>query len=230
MNIYADSFRDNWDLPALTDYTSGTTMTYCDLARTIARTHLFYELSGIKPGDKVALMGKNSIEWVMIYMSTISYGAVIVPVLQEFSAPDAQHIINHSDAKMLFVDEAIWRHSMELEKMPNVAVAISLSLPHRILAESPTNKGLVRKVTEVLPKKFERRYPEGYTARDVRYRDCPKDAVAEINYTSGTTGFSKGVMLTFNNLCGNVVFGIRSKLLTHGQRCLSFLPLAHAYG
>lgn len=227
LQIYAASFRDNWDLPALTDYTSGTTMTYGDLSRRIANTHIFFELAGIKRGDKVALMGKNSIEWVVLYMATLTYGAVIVPVLQDFSAPDAQHIINHSDAKLLFIDESIWQHSMEIETMPAVKAVIAIAGPLKVIAEQGIK---VDKLLAATLKTFQKRYPEGFGRENVVYPVCPPDALAEINYTSGTTGFSKGVMLTLNNLCGNVVFGIDSRLHRRGTRALSFLPLAHAYG
>lgn len=227
INIYATSFRKNWDLSALTDYATSSTLTYGDVARRIARTHLFYELMGIKPGDKVALMGKNSINWVIGYMATLTYGAVVVPVLQDFTAGDAQHIINHSESKILMVNDAIWEH-LDFEQMPEVKLVISLD-NQDILAEHSTS-GKIKKLYAALNLAFGKRYPKGYGPENVKYRVFPANHLAEINYTSGTTGFSKGVMLTLNNLCGNVVFGIRSKLHYPGSRCLSFLPLAHAYG
>ena len=227
LNIFADNFRQSWDTPALTDYTSGETLTYGELARRIARTHLFYELSGVKPGEKIALIGKNTISWVVTYMATITYGATIVPILHDFNPQDAQHIINHSDSVMLYVSDNIWEH-LDFERMP--AIKMALSLDNQELLGHHTSGNKAEKVLSVLGQAFNKRYPYGYGRNNCKYRYADPSSVAEINYTSGTTGFSKGVMLTYNNLCGNVVYGIRSCLHYRGSRCLSFLPLAHAYG
>lgn len=228
LQIYADSFRINWDLPALSQYGEGTTLTYGDLARRIARTHLFFKECGIKPGQKVALLGKNTVRWIVTYMATLTYGAVVVPILSDFNPIDAQHIINHSDSVILFVSDQIWEN-LDFEKMPGVKFAISIDTSE-VLAEMPAVAGKAKKAMGSLSKKFSKLYPLGYTATDVHYNFFQADSLAEINYTSGTTGFSKGVMLTLNNLCGNVVFGVRSQLHVRGSRALSFLPLAHAYG
>ena len=228
LQIYADSFRINWDLPALSQYGEGTTLTYGDLARRIARTHLFFKECGIKPGQKVALLGKNTVRWIVTYMATLTYGAVVVPILSDFNPIDAQHIINHSDSVILFVSDQIWEN-LDFEKMPGVKFAISIDTSE-VLAEMPAVAGKAKKAMGSLSKKFSKLYPLGYTAIDVHYNFFQADSLAEINYTSGTTGFSKGVMLTLNNLCGNVVFGVRSQLHFRGSRALSFLPLAHAYG
>lgn len=228
LQIYADSFRINWDLPALSQYGEGTTLTYGDLARRIARTHLFFKECGIKPGQKVALLGKNTVRWIVTYMATLTYGAVMVPILSDFNPIDAQHIINHSDSVILFVSDQIWEN-LDFEKMPGVKFAISIDTSE-VLAEMPAVAGKAKKAMGSLSKKFSKLYPLGYTATDVHYNFFQADSLAEINYTSGTTGFSKGVMLTLNNLCGNVVFGVRSQLHFRGSRALSFLPLAHAYG
>lgn len=228
LQIYADSFRINWELPALSQYGDGTTLTYGDLARRIARTHLFFKECGIKPGQKVALLGKNSVRWIVTYMATLTYGAVVVPILQDFNPIDAQHIINHSDSVILFVSDSIWE-DLDFDKMPGVRFAISIDTSE-VLAEMPSVAGKAKKAMGTLSKKFSKLYPSGYTPTDVQYKFFSADSLAEINYTSGTTGFSKGVMLTLNNLCGNVVFGIRSQLHFRGSRALSFLPLAHAYG
>ncbi len=228
LQIYADSFRINWDLPAMSQYGEGTTLTYGDLARRIARTHLFFKECGIKPGQKVALLGKNTVRWIVTYMATLTYGAVVVPILSDFNPIDAQHIINHSDSVILFVSDQIWEN-LDFEKMPGVKFAISIDTSE-VLAEMPAVAGKAKKAMGSLSKKFSKLYPLGYTAIDVHYNFFQADSLAEINYTSGTTGFSKGVMLTLNNLCGNVVFGVRSQLHFRGSRALSFLPLAHAYG
>lgn len=228
LNIYANSFHDNWSLPALTDYTTGETITYGEFSQRIARLHLLFKQAGVNRGDKVALMGKNTSTWVTVFMATVTYGAVIVPVLQDFNPQDAQHIINHSDAVMLFVSNSLWE-TFEIEKMPKLKAIISLD-NNGILAENPANQGQITTIMKNLSRKFRTVYKNGFTRKDIHYPSLPPQSLAVINYTSGTTGFSKGVMLSLNNLCGNVVYGIQSKLHYPGSRCLSFLPLAHAYG
>lgn len=227
--IYADSFKENWSLPALTDYgDSSSTITYGDMARRIARLHVFFESQGIKKGDKIALCGRNTTTWVTVFMATITYGAVIVPVLQDFNAQDTQHIINHSEAVILFASNAVFEN-ISFEALPDLRCILSLDT-RRVLAERGENANLPSKVLKNLTRKFKSRYRNGFDREDVKYTVRDKDEMAVLNYTSGTTGFSKGVMLTFDNLAGNVVFGINSRLHYQGSRCLSFLPLAHAYG
>lgn len=226
VEIYEKSFRDNWELPALTDYTEGKTTTYGQFARDIAQIHLFFKLAGVKKGDKIALIGRNTPYWVTVFIGTITYGAVIVPILQDFNPRDAQHIINHSDSVLLFAANRIWEQ-MDLENMPSVRAAISCD-NRALLAQQ--EQETIAALLEQLPAEFEKEYPNGFTAEDIKYERPDNTSLAVINYTSGTTGFSKGVMLTYNNLTGNTVFGMRSKLHFPGSRCLSFLPLAHAYG
>lgn len=235
LQIYQHSFVDNFPLPALTDYVSGKTISYGDLARRIARQHLFFELSGIKPGDKIALLGGNTPNWVIAFMATITYGAVIVPVLNDFNPADAQHIVEHSDAVMLFVADNIFSH-LDFDAMPQVRVAISLDTRTVIAERKPLHTGSGRQpsshksIVTSLTRHFRKRYPNGFSPEDIKYSHFDGESLAVLNYTSGTTGYSKGVMLSLNNLRGNVVFGIRSKLHYPNSRCLSFLPLAHAYG
>ena len=226
VEIYEKSFRDNWELPALTDYTEGKTTTYGQFARDIAQIHLFFKLAGVKKGDKIALIGRNTPYWVTVFIGSITYGAVIVPILQDFNPRDAQHIINHSDSVLLFAANRIWEQ-MDLENMPSVRAAISCD-NRALLAQQ--EQETIAALLEQLPAEFEKEYPNGFTAEDIKYERPDNTSLAVINYTSGTTGFSKGVMLTYNNLTGNTVFGMRSKLHFPGSRCLSFLPLAHAYG
>lgn len=226
IKIYEKSFIENWDLPALTDYPTKKTMTYGDLATTIAMTHLFYESIGLKKGAKVAICGKDSCEWVFIYMATITYGAVIVPILSEFNPLDITHIVNHSEAEMLFISEQVWEH-IEPEKLLKVKGV--LSLEGWALKYERQGEELSRNL-RLLRRRFRRHYPGGYRSHDVRYADRDNSEVAEINYTSGTTGFSKGVMLTGENLAGNVCFGMDTVLHFRSSRALAFLPLAHAYG
>ena len=228
LRIYASSFRKNWELPALTEFGSGQTMTYADMARRIAALHLLFKECGVKRGDKIAVMGKNSFSWVVVYMATLTYGAVVVPVLHDFNVQDAQHILNHSDSVMLFINESIF-DNMEFEKIPQVKAVLSLDR-RAVLAEHPVTNRAAEKFLARLPEKMRKKYPHGFTTADIDYPDIDESELAEINYTSGTTGFSKGVMLTLGNLGGNVRFGVRSRLHFRGSRALSFLPLAHAYG
>lgn len=228
LDIYAQSFKDNWDMPALTDYTTGETITYGEFARRIARLHVLFANAGIKRGDKIALIGRNTSTWVTVFFGTLTYGAVIVPVLQDFNHQDAQHIINHSDAVLLFVSNSIWE-TLEYDKMPRLKGVLSLD-NRQVLAEHDSPDGKISKLLRNLSRKFRSVYKSGFGKEQIVYPSLPKDSLAVINYTSGTTGFSKGVMLTLNNLCGNVMFGIHSRLHYQGSRGLSFLPLAHAYG
>lgn len=229
LKIYRNSFRNNWDLPALTDYGSQEVMTYADLARRIARLHLFYRQMGLKPGDHVALLGKNSTSWVVMFIGTITYGATIVPILADFNPHDAQHIVNHSDARVLFVNSSIWE-PLEFEEMPELKAAVSLEM-RQILAERETEgHQMPSRIIRNLTRKFKATYPKGFRREDVVYPEIDAENTAVLNYTSGTTGFSKGVMLTYDNIAGNVNYGIASRLHYEGSRALSFLPLAHAYG
>lgn len=226
IKIFEESFRNNWELPALSDYNTKQTLTYGDLAKHIARLHIIYRESGIKPGDRVAVIGKNTPSWVIVFMGTITYGAVIVPILQEFNPKDAQHIINHSEAEMLFASNSIWE-SFDFDNMRHVRAAISLD-NDKLLAQKEGET--VDAVVENIDTLMQQTYPNGFTAASINYIERGNEELMEINYTSGTTGFSKGVMLTGNNLAGNIVYGINSQLHSRGTRCVSFLPLAHAYG
>lgn len=228
LRIYQDSFRDNYSLPALTDYTNNDTLTYGDFARKIARIHILFRLSGVKQGDKVALLGRNTPEWVSIFIATLTYGAVVVPILNDFNPRDAQHIVNHSEAILLFVNDSIFEH-MDFEGMPKLKAAISLDRS-AALEERGSRRLSFDASLKAVPRAFDAAYPDGFSAAQIAYPDMKGSELAILNYTSGTTGFSKGVMLTHDNILGNVVFGINSKLHYRGSRALSFLPLAHAYG
>ncbi len=226
IKIYEKSFIENWDLPALTDYPTGKTRNYSDLACEIARAHLFFESIGLKPGSKIALCGKDSSDWIVIYMATVTYGAVIVPILAEFNPIDITHIVNHSEAELLFISDHIWEH-MEPDSLLKVKGVFSIE-SNKLLHENGGAEFL--RDLRLVKRRFNRRYPDGYTSNDVKYIDRDNSELVEINYTSGTTGFSKGVMLTGENLSGNVSFGIHSELHFRSSHALAFLPLAHAYG
>ena len=225
IQLYERSFTQNWDLPALSDY-NGATYTYGDVARQVARLHLVYEAAGIKKGDKVALFGKNSANWCVSFMSVITYGAVAVPILSDFRPGDAQTILNHSDSVMLLVDKPIMDTLSEKE-LKGIRAILSLE-SYEILSSKPAVKfaGAVEKLDEL----FEKKYPDGFSAEHVQYAKIDNSEIVEINYTSGTTGFSKGVILSANSLAGNIDFATRSIELNAGERMLAILPLAHCYG
>lgn len=226
IGIYSRSFFENWDLPALTDYVTGRTLTYGDLATSVAKLHVFFDSVGLRPGDKVALCGRDSINWVLVYMATVTYGAVIVPVLAEFNPVDISHIVNHSEARLLFVGASIFEN-IDPDSLLNVRGVLCLD-DMQALHEAP-GSDLMRH-RRLLNRRFRRLFPRGVTAGDIRYAERDNSEVVEINYTSGTTGFSKGVMLTGGNLAGNVCFGMETMLHFRSSRALAFLPLAHAYG
>ena len=225
IKLYETSFRENWDLPSVSDYGTDQVFFFCDVAEEVARLHIVLEQCGVKKGDKVALVGKDCARWCIAYMATITYGAVIVPILQDFNPNDIHHIINHSEAVVLFVSDRIW-DMLEEEKIPNVQVAFSLTDFHCILRREGMSSRLRHEDVDVL---MAQKYPGGFTKEDIRYPEVGNEQPIEINYTSGTTGFSKGVVLTGNNLAGNVTYAQTLDLMFRGDDELCFLPLAHAY-
>ena len=226
IKLYEHSFRDNWDLPCYTDYGQNTSFTYGEVAKEIAKLHLLFEHCKLRRGDKIALIGKNNSKWCIAYMASITYGAIIVPILQDFNPNDVHHIVNHSESIFLFTSDTIW-DTLEEEKLPNIRGVFSLT-DFRCLHQRDGET--VQKFMKYINQEMKTAYPHGFSPDDIVYTDLSNDKVMLLNYTSGTTGFSKGVMLTGNNLAGNVTFGIRTELLKKGDNVLSFLPLAHAYG
>ena len=225
IKIYEESFKENWALPALTDYGKSKTFTFGDVATEIARIHLLLHECQVRRGDKIALIGKDSSRWCIAYMAVVTYGAIIVPILQDFNPNDVHHIINHSESVFLFVSDRIW-DSLEEDKIEEVRGVFSLS-DYRCLHQRDGEN--IQKLMKSLDEKMTEKYPDGFTQEDIKYAELDNDKVVEINYTSGTTGFSKGVMLTGNNLAGNVTYARTLDLLFRGERELCFLPLAHAY-
>ncbi|MDR1881212.1 MAG: AMP-binding protein [Prevotella sp.] len=228
IELYSNSFKNNWDLKGLSDYSAQKTLYYKDLAREIARVHIILEEARIEKGDKVALIGKNNIPWCVTYLAVITYGGVIVPILQDFHADSVQHIINHSESTLLFTSNQIW-DSLDEDHLPGVRAAFSVNdNEYKCLYERKGEK--LSSVADNLDDKMKRKYPNGYTKDDINYAKIDNSELVLINYTSGTTGFSKGVMLSANNLAGNITHARYLKLLFRGQNIVSFLPLAHAYG
>ena len=226
IKIYENSFRKNWDLEAVTDYGTSVTLTYGQMAERIAYLHLLFERVGIQEGDRIAVMGKNNSNWVTTYLAAVTYGAVIVPILQDFKANDAIHIINHSESKLLFITDQIWEN-IDVDQVPDLQAVISLNTMDLIVAGLPKTQAVDKMTIEEM---FAEKYPNGFTKDDVQYIERSNAELASINYTSGTTGFSKGVMTPMNALAGNIVFGLTTKLVYPGCRHVAFLPLAHAYG
>ena len=233
IKLYEQSFRDNREMSALTDYFKGESFSYYEIAKEIAKLHLMFKEAGIEKGDKIALIGRNNTRWCISYIATITYGAVIVPILQDFNPNDVINIINHSESKLLFMGDNFW-DDIEGDQIPAIKAVFSLTDYHTIY-EKEGDK-LTNYMKEML-KHYREAYPLGFSIDDIKYPEIPNDAVCLLNYTSGTTGSSKGVMLTVNNLTGNVIFAKNmlnpntgNHYFRKGARTLSFLPLAHAYG
>lgn len=226
IKLYENSFKENWDLPCYTDYEEEVTYTYGQVAEEIAKLHLLFHHCSLRRGDKIALIGKNTARWCIAYMASITYGAIIVPILQDFNPNDVHHIVTHSESIFLFASDTIW-DDLEEEKLSGLRAAFSLTDFRCIFQrDGETIQKFIRNLDAIMYKT----YPEGFSKKDIEYTTLPNNKVILLNYTSGTTGFSKGVMLTGNNLAGNVTFGIRTQLLKKGEKILSFLSLAHAYG
>jgi len=225
IKYFEDSIKKNWDYPALSDY-QGKIYSYGEVARKIVRIHIMFEECNVKKGDKIALIGKNSANWAMTYLAIITYGAVVVPILPDFLPNDVHHIINHSDSIVLFTGDPIWEN-LDENSMPNLRAIFSLT-DFRMLVEGENEK-----VTEKLQKidqLYEEFYPGGITAPKLAFDEISNEEVGVLNYTSGTTGFSKGVVLPLNSLAANVRFAHKNMPLDPGDHIVSFLPLAHTYG
>ena len=225
IKIYEKSFQENWDLPALTDYVEQKTLTFADVAKEIARFHILFRECQIRRGDKIALIGRDCANWCVVYMAAVTYGAIIVPILPDFNPNDVHHIINHSESVFLFVSDRIW-DTLEEEKISEIRGVFSLT-DFRCLHQRDGEN--IQKLLKELDSRFTEEYPNGFTRENIQYADLDNDKVVLLNYTSGTTGFSKGVMLTGNNLAGNVTYARTLDVLFRGERELCFLPLAHAY-
>lgn len=222
IKLYEESFKKNWELPALTDYKEASSYTYGELAKEIAKLHLLFAELEIEKGDKISLVGKNHSSWSILFMATITYGAVIVPILQEFSPDSIEHIILHSDSKLVFINSSLW------QKVPGKQINVPVfDMPAFSLLKGDE---AVEASLKSLDDTFSRNYPGGFGKENINYADVPNDDVICLNYTSGTTGFSKGVMITANNFAGNVTYAERLRLLFTGERILAFLPMAHVYG
>lgn len=217
------SISKNWDIEALSNYKE-TGYSYKEIASRIIWIHMFFKDAGIREGDKVALVGRNSAHWCIVYLAAITYGAVIVPILPDFKPEDLVNLVNHSDSKVLFIDDKLYE-LLENAKMPEITAIISLEDFSMISAGNT----LIRESYSTLEERFKKAYPE-IKKEDIKFSDITNDKLAVISYTGGTTGFSKGVMLSHNSLAANIRFAQNHMPLKPGDPLVSFLPLAHTYG
>lgn len=218
------SIKNNWDKPSLTDF-KGATSSYKDVARKIEKLHILFEYSNIHKGDKIALCSRNMSTWGIAFLATLTYGAVAVPILNEFKPDNIHHIVNHSEARLLFVGDVVWEN-LDESAMPDIDGVIRIedfSLRH-------SNKKSLTEARERLNELFGKKFPERFTAEDVKYHYDQPDELAMINYTSGTTSSSKGVMLPYRSLWTNLKFALGVFGLTPGEQIVSMLPMAHMYG
>lgn len=219
-----ESIKKHWDLDALTDY-KGATLQYKDVARKIEKLHILLAESGIKPGDKVAVCGRNSSHWGVAFLAIVTYGAVAVPILHEFKADNIHNIVNHSEARLLFVGDVVWESLNEAE-MPLLEGIILMTDFTLLVCRSKQLEYAREHLNELFGKKF----PRNFRREHVSYRRDNPEELAVINYTSGTTSFSKGVMLPYRSLWANTQFAFDVLTLKPGDRIVSMLPMAHMYG
>ena len=224
IQLVEESIRANWDRDALTDY-KGATLQYKDVARKIEKMHILFEHAGIRKGDKIALCGRNSANWTATFLGVVTYGAVAVPILHEFKADNVHHIVNHSEARMLFVGDQVWEMFNEAA-MPNLEGIIELKNFDLVVSRSEK----LTYAREHLNEEFGKKYPCRFRAEQVSYRREEPEELAVINYTSGTTGYSKGVMLPYRSIISNIVHIDQKVGLKAGDSIVSMLPLGHIFG
>ncbi|MBB6276450.1 AMP-binding protein [Porphyromonas circumdentaria] len=220
IEAFETTFKECFSMPAFTDYDTGETFSYANVAQEIDRLHQQFSILGLKKGDKVALMGNDSARWCILFMATITYGAVIVPILQDFNLQDAERIIDHSDARILALDKRL-REDIDVRKCPQVEMVLSL--------ETLTPISVCQSDIEARLQALPRREEVAFGVQDIHFVERDNEEVMVINYTSGTTGNSKGVIITGQNLAGNALYAHRLDLMFRGDKILCFLPLAHTY-
>lgn len=223
--MFEKAFRDNWDCLALSNY-KGTTIFYRDLAERIAKIHILFEHCGLKQGDKVAICGRNQVNWAVSFLATMTYGAVPVPLLHEFKPGNIHHLVNHSEAKILFVDSTVWEGLSEAE-MPDVQAITRIDTFRLIYAANEK----ICYAREHLNSLFGEKYPESFGPECLNYYEDSPNELALINYTSGTSGFSKGVMIPYRTIQSNVEFAkVAVPSLNNTSNVVAMLPSAHMYG
>lgn len=220
------SFRENWDRPALSNY-KGQDLAYRDVARRIAKLHIAFEQCGLEKGDKVAICSRNQANWGVSFFATLTYGAVPVPILHEFKPGNIHYLVNHSEAKVLFVDDVIWENLSEAE-MPGLYVVVQINNFNFLYSKTEE----MSQVRQHLNESFGHKYPNNFGPEDLDYYEDKADELAVINYTSGTSGFSKGVMVPYRALWSNIEFAHVQAMpqLDNNTEVVSMLPSAHMYG
>ena len=223
--LFQEAFKKNWDRPAISNY-QGVTLHYRDVARRIEKMHIMFEECGLQKGDKIAICSRNQANWAVAFLSAMTYGAVPVPLLHEFKSSNIHHLVNHSEAKILFVDDVIWEGLSETE-MPDLHAIIQVNTFKLLYAKDEQ----IVSAREHLNELFGRKYPNVFTPEDLHYYEDSANELAIINYTSGTSGFSKGVMIPYRAVLSNLEFG-RKVLpgLDNTKNVVSMLPSAHMYG
>ena len=223
--IFEAGFKKNWDRPAISNY-QGVTLKFGDVARRMEKLHIMFEECGLQRGDKVAICSRNQANWAVSFLATMTYGAVPVPLLHEFKSSNIHHLVNHSEAKILFVDDVIWEGLSESE-MPDLHAIIQENTFKLLYAKDEK----IVQAREHLNELFGRKYPMAFTPNDLNYYEDSADELAIINYTSGTSGFSKGVMIPYRAVFSNIQFA-REVLpgLDNTKNVVSMLPSAHMYG
>ena len=223
--LYQEAFKKNWDRPAISNY-QGVTLHYRDVARRIEKMHIMFEECGLEKGDKVAICSRNQANWAVAFLSAMTYGAVPVPLLHEFKSSNIHHLVNHSEAKILFVDDVIWEGLTETE-MPDLHAIIQVNTFKLLYAKDDR----IVAAREHLNELFGRKYPMAFTPDALDYYEDSAEELAIINYTSGTSGFSKGVMVPYRAILSNIEFA-RTVLpgLDNTKSVVSMLPCAHMYG
>ena len=223
--LLENSFKKHWDYSALSNY-KGENLQYKDVARRIEKLHIIFEECGLQKGDKVALCGRNQTNWAVVYLATLTYGAVVVPILHEFKESAVHHIVTHSESRMLFVSSHVWEGLSESE-MPNLEAVILIS----DFSVAYAKEHHIQDVRERLNELFGKKYPKNFRPEHLQYHIDDPEELAIINYTSGTTGFSKGVMLPYRSLFSNVLFAQEVlPEVSPGSNVVSMLPMAHVYG
>ena len=223
--IFENSLRNNWDRPALSNY-QGVTLHYRDVARRIAKLHIMYEHCGLEKGDKVAICSRNQANWGVSFLSVLTYGAVPVPILHEFKAGNVHHLVNHSEAKILFVDDVVWEGLTETE-MPNLQAVVQINNFQLLYYRTDA----IKEVREHLNELFGKKYPMNFTPESMDFYEDSADELALINYTSGTSGFSKGVMIPYRAIYSNIEFAKDAvPCLNNESNVVAMLPSAHMYG
>lgn len=223
--MFEKAFRDNWDCMVLSNY-KGTTIFYRDLAERIAKIHILFDHCGLKQGDKVAICGRNQVNWAVSFLATMTYGAVPVPLLHEFKPGNIHHLVNHSEAKILFVDPTVWEGLSESE-MPDLQAITRIDTFRLIYAANEQ----ITYAREHLNSLFGEKYPESFGPESLNYYEDSPNELALINYTSGTSGFSKGVMIPYRTIQSNVEFAkVAVPSLNNTSNVVAMLPSAHMYG